>query len=111
MSTRAYRVAPRPRSGGRAASRIHWDRLGRVVLVLVLFAILASYVSPLINFIDAWRGSHVERSQLQALSQQHANLVKKAASLQAPGATAERARRLGMIASGERAYVIKHLGH
>ena len=103
-------MAPRSRTGGRAASRIHWDRLGRVVLVLVLFAILASYVSPLMNFVDAWRGSHTERSQLQELSSQHATLVGKVASLKDPGATAERARRLGMIASGERAYVIQHLG-
>jgi cell division protein FtsB len=81
-----------------------------VVLVLVLFAILAYYVNPLVNFFDAWRGSHAERSQLQQLSQEHSSLAAKVASLKDPQAAAERARQIGMILPGERAYVIKGLG-
>ncbi len=111
MSARAYRVAPRSRTQGRPASRIRWDRLGRVVLVLVLFGVLASYVNPLVNFVDAWHGSREERSQLQELSQEHSRLVAKAASLKSPEAASEEARKLGMIVSGERAYVIQNLGH
>jgi cell division protein FtsB len=77
----------------------------------VLFAILASYVNPAVNFFDAWRGSHDERSQLEALSREHSRLVAKAASLKNPDAASEQARRMGMIASGERAYVIRSPGH
>jgi cell division protein FtsB len=76
----------------------------------VLFAILASYVNPVVNFLDAWRGSHDERSQLQALSREHTRLVAKAASLKNPDATSEQARRLGMIVSGERSYVVQSSG-
>jgi cell division protein FtsB len=76
----------------------------------VLFAILASYVNPVVNFLDAWRGSHDERSQLQALSREHSRLVAKAASLKNPDATSEQARRLGMIVSGERSYVVQSSG-
>ena len=71
MSARAYRVAPRRRARGRPASRIHWDKLGRVVLVIVLFLILLSYVNPAVNFIDAWRDSHTQRSELLELRQEH----------------------------------------
>lgn len=111
MSARAYRVGPRRRAAGGPATRIRWDRLGRIVLVLVLFAILVAYVNPAVNFFDAWRGSHAERSQLQALSREHSRLAARVASLKRPGATVEAARRLGMIASGERAYVVQKLGH
>jgi cell division protein FtsB len=107
MSARAYRVGPRRRSGGTPASRIHWDRLGRVILVLVLIGIMASYIGPAISFVSAWHGSHTERSELQSLSREHTRLVAKAASVSKSGAAAEEARRMGMIASGESAFVIK----
>ena len=69
QAARGYRMrpAPRRRSAGGSASRIRWDKLGRVVLVLVLFAVLASYIGPTIGFVQAWRGSGAKREQLQAL--------------------------------------------
>jgi cell division protein FtsB len=81
-----------------------------VILVLVLFAVLASYVRPAIGFFDAWRGANDERAQLHQLSEEHTRLVAKAAALNNPGTASEEARRLGMIASGERSYVVKDLG-
>lgn len=78
-----------------------------MLLVLVIFAVLAWYVQPTINFFDAWRSANAERSQLHQLSEEHTQLVKKAASLKNPATAAEQARRLGMIVSGERSYVIK----
>ena len=109
MSARAYRVAPRRRTGGRPASRIHWDKLGRVILVLVLFVILFSYVNPVVNFVDAWRDSHAQRSELLQLERQHSRLAAKAAALDDSGAAALAARKLGMVAPGERSYVIRAL--
>jgi cell division protein FtsB len=81
-----------------------------VILVLVIFAVLAWYVQPAINFFDAWRGANAERSQLHQLSEEHTQLVQKAASLNNPATAAEQARRLGMIVPGERSYVVKNLG-
>jgi cell division protein FtsB len=81
-----------------------------VLLVLVLFAVLAWYVQPAINFFDAWRGANAERASLHQLSEEHTRLVAKAASLKDPGTASEEARRMGMIAQGERAYVVKDLG-
>jgi cell division protein FtsB len=109
VSARAHRVAPRRRAAGRPASRIHWDRLGRVVLVIVLFAVLVSYVSPVLNFVDAWRDSRAERSQLVDLIREHKMVAAKATSLKDPQAAFEEARKLGMIAPGERSYLIRGL--
>ena len=109
MSARAYRVAPRRRTRERPASRIHWDKLGRVVLVIVLFVILFSYVNPAVNFIDAWRDSHTQRSELLQLRQEHDRLAAKAAALEDSSAAVRAARKLGMVAEGERSYVIRGL--
>jgi cell division protein FtsB len=106
VSDRRYRVSPR---SSRRRTRIHWDRLGRIALVLVFFAILFSYISPVVNFVDAWRGSHDADSQLAALKNEHDRLEAKAASLKSPNAVAEEARRLGMVLSGERSFVVKNL--
>lgn len=111
QTARGYRLrpAPRRRARGRPASRIHWDKLGRVVLVIVLFLILVSYVNPAVNFIDAWRDSHAQRSELQQLKREHSRLAARAASLDDDAVAAQEARKLGMVAPGERSYVIRNL--
>ena len=75
--------------------------------MLVFFAILASYVGPAVKFVDAWRDSGAEKTQLQELQRENAQLRSRAASLDGPGAAERAARRLGMVADGERSYVIK----
>ena len=102
-------MAPRPRARGQSSSRVHWDKLGRVVLVLVLFIILALYVGPVINFVDAWRDSHTEQAALQGLREENATLRSRATVLSDPDAAERAARRLGMVAAGERSYVIQGL--
>jgi cell division protein FtsB len=117
MSTRAqsapgYRLRPAPRSraGGRPASRIRWDKVGRVALVIVLFLVLASYVSPALNFFDAWRDSRTEHATLAELRQENARLQERVAKLSGPDAAEQAARKQGLIVPGERAYTIK-FGH
>jgi cell division protein FtsB len=102
-------VAPRRRTRGRPASRIHWDKLGRVVLVIVLFVILFSYVNPVVNFIDAWRDSHAQQAELKELQHQRSRLAAKAAALDDSDAAVQAARKLGMVAEGERSYVMRGL--
>jgi len=106
-AAQGYRMRPAPRRAGGRATRIRWDKLGRVILVLVFFAVLASYVGPSLNFIDAWRDSHAERAQLQELQRENAELRARAGNLGADDAAERAARRLGMVSSGERSYVIK----
>lgn len=109
MSSGAYRLRPAPRRGARTKSRIHWDRLGRIVLVVVIFAILVSYINPVVNFVDSWSDSRAERSALAEQRAENAHLRKRLESLSAPDATERAARRIGMVAEGEQAYVIKGL--
>jgi cell division protein FtsB len=107
---RRYRARPAPRrSGSRRRSRIDWERLGRRVLVLVLFAVLASYLNPVLNLVDDWRDSKAEEERFADLQRENARLEQRAQALEDPGAAEQEARRLGMVGPGERAYVIRGL--
>jgi hypothetical protein len=76
-------------------------------MVLALFVILASYVNPVVGFIDAWRTSGEERARLEQLQDEHARLRARVLGLGEPGAAEQAARRLGLVAEGETSYVIK----
>jgi cell division protein FtsB len=109
-AARGYRLRPAPRKGGSSlTSRIRWDRLGRVALVIVFFAIFASYINPVVNFVDAWRDSKSERSSLTQLRAENDDLRQRIAALDGSDAAAREARKMGMILPGERAYVIRNL--
>ena len=61
----------------------------------------------MINFVDAWRGSHAEHSQLGQLQRQRTRLEAKAQSLKDPNTASDEARKLGMVLPGERSFSIK----
>lgn len=105
------RPAPRSRSRsrGRPASRIRWDKVGRVALVLVLAAVLVSYIGPVINFVDAWGDSRSERAAVAELKAENAKLRQRVAELKGPDAAERAARRAGMVAAGEQPYVLRGL--
>ena len=106
MSTRAqaargYRLRPAPRTRRRGgASRIQWDRVGRVALVLVLLLICISYVGPSLNFVDAWRDSKAEHASLTELRAENAKLQQRLDNLEGPDAAERGARKIGMVAAG-----------
>jgi cell division protein FtsB len=104
-----YRARPAPRSGPSRGSRINWERLGRRVLVLVLFAVLASYLNPVVNLVDDWRDSQAEKERFAELLQENERLTKRAEAIRNPAAAEQQARRQGMVGPGERAYVIRGL--
>ena len=76
-----------------------------------MFGVFASYVNPIVNFVDAWRSSHAQQSELQALKREHTRLGAKVASLNDSSAAAVAARKLGMIAPGERSFSLRNLPH
>jgi cell division protein FtsB len=98
----------RRRSG---PSRIHWDKLGRIVLVLVLFLVLVSYLNPLVNLLQAWQGSKSSDAQLAQLKQEKVDLTNRLREVSSPAALEREARRLGMVQPGEHAYIVHGLGN
>jgi cell division protein FtsB len=102
------RVVPRGERGSRA-SRIRWDRFGRIVLVLVLFAVLISYIGPTMHVFDSWRESRAADQQLATLKAENERLSRQAHELEKPAAAIAEARKLGMVGPGEKAYVIDGL--
>jgi cell division protein FtsB len=108
QAARGYRMRPAPRSRrSGVASRIRWDRFGRIALVIVIGLVLVSYVNPIVNFVDAWNDSRNEHAQLADLRKENEQLRQRLAGLDGPGAAERGARKLGMVAPGERSFVIK----
>ncbi|HEY7267075.1 MAG TPA: septum formation initiator family protein [Solirubrobacterales bacterium] len=91
-------------------SRIRWDRLGRIVLVLVLFGVMVSYLNPLVNLVQAWQGSKSSEAQLAQLKQERLELTHRLREVSSPAALEREARRLGMVKPGEHAYIVHGLG-
>ena len=77
--------------------------------MLVLFAVLLSYVKPVINLVGTWQESKAATERLQELQAENAQLEKRAKMLNTPAAAMREARKLGMVAPGEQAYKITGL--
>jgi cell division protein FtsB len=91
-------------------SRIRWDRVGRIALVLVLFAVMFSYLNPLVNLLEAWQGSKSSDAQLAQLKREKVELAQQLREVSSPATLEREARRLGMVQPGEHAYVVHGLG-
>ena len=92
-------------------SRIRWDRVGRIALVLVLFGVMVSYLNPMVNLLQAWQGSKSSDQELAQLKQQKVELTRQLRDASSPASLEREARRLGMVKPGEHAYVVKGLGN
>lgn len=103
------RIAPRAGRGRGRGSRIQWDKLGRIVLVLVIFAVLVSYVRPVVNLVGTWRDARAAEERLVELKAEKQRLQRRANELKTPAATVREARKLGLVGPGEQAYVVKGL--
>jgi cell division protein FtsB len=104
----AVRRRRRPR--GRAGrGGIRWDRVARLSLLLVLLAILVSYVGPAADYLKTWRLAKQTRAEVESLRQDNDLLRTRAKRLQDPETIELEARRSGMAKSGERVYVIRGL--
>jgi cell division protein FtsB len=90
-------------------SRVRWDRVGRIALVLVLFGVLASYLNPVVNLIDAWHDSKAGEERLAELQAEKASLEDQVDEASSSLTVEREARRFGMVRPGERAYVIDGL--
>jgi cell division protein FtsB len=103
----AKRRRPARARAGRGG--IRWDRLARVSLLLVLFAVFMSYLGPAANYLESWRLAKQTSAELQQLRTDNDRLRDRAKRLQNPNEIEIEARRIGMARPGERAYVVRNL--
>jgi cell division protein FtsB len=107
---RAPRVSPpRPRLRARVASRgtrVRWDRVGRISLLLVLVAVLGLYVEHALSYLATRSQADAEQALVQQLAHQNRALEAQQQALMKPTTIIRDARALGMINQGERGYVI-----
>lgn len=91
------------------ATRIRWDRVGRVALLFVAALIVYLYIGPTAAWVSTYRESKERRSQLAALQREHDELVRKRDRLRDTETLERLARELGMVRAGEKAYVVSGL--
>jgi cell division protein FtsB len=104
----ARKKRPGARSG---ASRVNWDRVGRIALTLVLAAVLYSYLNPAIDFVKTYTATTAAKAQLHELQHENTKLHTRVQSADDPLVIARRARGQGMVAEGETPIVIRGLNN
>jgi hypothetical protein len=119
MATRAQagrsRTAARRRPAARkrrlaarsGASRIKWDRVGRVALTVVLVAVLYSYLGPSVDFVKTYTGTTAAKAKLHQLLKEDRRLHNRIQSADDPLVVDHEARAQGMVAEGETPVVIR----
>ena len=100
----ARKRRPTARSG---ASRIKWDRVGRVALTVVLVAVLYSYLGPSIDFVKTYTGTTAAKAKLHTLLKEDRRLHNRIQSADDPLVVDHEARAQGMVAEGETPVVIR----
>jgi hypothetical protein len=102
-------AARRKPAARRGASRIHWDRVGRVALTLVLFAVLYSYLNPVIDFVKTYTTTTAARIQLHEAQHENSRLHWRIQHADDPITLDAKARAQGMVAPEETPLVVRGL--
>lgn len=103
----ARKRRPAARSG---PSRVKWDRIGRIALVVVLFAVAYSYLNPAIDFVKTYTATTAAKAQLHELQHENRKLHDQVQSADDPIVIDRKARGLGMVLEGENPAVVRGLG-
>ena len=103
----AARRKPAARRGG---SRIHWDKVGRIALTLVLAAVLYSYLNPAIDLVKTYTATTAAKAEFHELLDENKRLHKRIQTADDPMVISRKARAQGMVAEGETPIVVQGLG-
>jgi cell division protein FtsB len=103
------RPAARRPGARRSASRIKWDRVGRIALVLVLFAVAYSYLNPAIDLFKTYQSTTAAKAEFHELLRENKRLHRSVQSSDEPAVVQQTARRQGLIAEGETPFVLQNL--
>lgn len=88
---------------------MRWDRLGRVAMLFVLAALLYLYLSAGIHMFSTWSQARRDNATVAAMQREHVTLVRQRQALGMQATVETEARQLGMMKSGEQAYVVSGL--
>jgi cell division protein FtsB len=91
------------------AGAIRWDRVSRVVLLVVLLGLVLLYVGPAASYWDTTQQAQQRRAEVAALKRENDRLRARRQELRSAGALEREARKLGMVKPGERPYVVENL--
>jgi cell division protein FtsB len=94
---------PGPRS---SPSRIKWDRVGRIALVLVLFAVAYSYLNPAIDLFKTYQSTTAAKAEFHTLLHENKRLHRSVQSADEAAVVEQTARRQGLVAEGETPFVL-----
>jgi len=103
----ARKRRPAARSG---PSRVKWDKIGRIALVVVLAAVLYSYLNPAIDFVKTYTATTAAKAKFHDLLHENRSLHKLVQSAGDPIVIDRKARSQGMVLEGENATVLRGLG-
>ena len=105
------RPAPRRKPAARrGASRVNWDRVGRVALTLVLVAVFYSYLNPAIDFVKTYTATTAAKAELHELLDENRRLHNRIQSADEEIVIDRMARGQGMVTEGETPIVVRGLG-
>jgi cell division protein FtsB len=90
----------------RPTDRIRWDRVGRVALLVTLGIVVCLYIPPALSIYNTWRAERGQASNVRQLLRSNATLERQLKSVKQPSTVVTEARALGMVRSGEKAYVV-----
>jgi cell division protein FtsB len=93
----------------RGASRVQWDRVGRIALSLVLLAVLYSYFNPLVDLVKTYSATTAAKAKLHETLAENKRLHWRVQHSEDPVVLDGKARGQGMVRPGETPYVIR--GH
>ncbi len=100
------RPAPRRNAGRPGAGRIHWDRFGRVLLVLVVVLLVVATFKPTWNAFHSYRQAGHAKERLHQVQAENAMLERQVKRARSEATLQREARRQGMIKPGEQAWVV-----
>lgn len=108
--TKRRPAARRARPGARKdASRIKWDRVGRIALVLVLFAVAYSYLNPAIDLFKTYQSTTAAKAEFHTLLRENKSLHRAIQSADEPAVVERIARSQGLAGEGETTFVLHGL--
>ncbi len=93
----------------RIASRVRWDRIGRVGLLVVLCVVAGVYVQQALAYLAVRTQANHQRAIVHQLARANASLRAQQHALNDPATIARDARALGMVRVGEHPYEVTGL--